>query len=163
MSDVVIRTDRLNLVLEQPAEVVARIEAMSPADRAQVSPTWLARVHAATAADPWLHGFSIIDRATGAVVGSCGFKGPPEADGIVELAYGIHPEHRGRGYATESAVALAEFAFAGGIVRVVHAHTQPGNAASERVLAKAGFACVGEVIDPEDGLVWRWERRKGQT
>lgn len=26
-------------------------------------------------------------------------------------------------------------------------------------IAIAGFARVGEVIDPEDGLVWRWERR----
>jgi RimJ/RimL family protein N-acetyltransferase len=30
--------------------------------------------------------------------------------------------------------------------------------ASARVLAKCGFRRVGEVIDPEDGLVWRWEK-----
>jgi len=27
-----------------------------------------------------------------------------------------------------------------------------------RVLECCGFECVGEVMDPEDGLVWRWER-----
>jgi hypothetical protein len=26
-----------------------------------------------------------------------------------------------------------------------------------RVLGKLGFTCVGEVVDPEDGLVLRWE------
>ena len=29
--------------------------------------------------------------------------------------------------------------------------------ASTRVLAKSGFRKIGEVTDPEDGLVWRWE------
>jgi hypothetical protein len=27
-----------------------------------------------------------------------------------------------------------------------------------RVLAKCGFKSLGEVVDPEDGLVGRWER-----
>jgi hypothetical protein len=26
------------------------------------------------------------------------------------------------------------------------------------VLAKSGFQQLGEVVDPDDGLVWRWER-----
>jgi RimJ/RimL family protein N-acetyltransferase len=51
-----------------------------------------------------------------------------------------------------------QFAFASGQVRIVRAHTKPDNPASERVLAKCGFRRVGEVIDPEDGLVRRWER-----
>jgi hypothetical protein len=29
-----------------------------------------------------------------------------------------------------------------------------------RVLEKLGFTCVGEVVDPEDGLVWRWDLQK---
>ena len=32
--------------------------------------------------------------------------------------------------------------------------------ASTRVLTKCGFRHVGEVMDPEDGLVWRWEKHK---
>lgn len=42
--------------------------------------------------------------------------------------------------------------------RVVCAHTLPENNASGRVLAKNGFAKLGEVVELEDGLVWRWER-----
>ncbi len=40
------------------------------------------------------------------------------------------------------------------------AHTLPAPNASTRVLAKCGFERTGEVEDPEDGLVWRWERSK---
>jgi RimJ/RimL family protein N-acetyltransferase len=77
---------------------------------------------------------------------------------MVELAYGIDVPHRGRGLATEVAGALAEFAFSDGRVRMVRGHTKPGNASSARVLEKCAFHRVGEVIDPEDGPVVRWER-----
>ena len=154
---IIIPTPRLDLVLQTPAEVLASVEAMPAADRAEVSPAWLERVRETAAGDPWALGFSVVERGGKTVVGSCGFKGPPDGEGVVELAYGIGPEHRGRGYATEAAAALAEFAFADGRVKLVRAHTKPDNAASSRVLAKCGFSRVGEVSDPEDGLVCRWE------
>ncbi|MCA9231388.1 MAG: GNAT family N-acetyltransferase [Planctomycetales bacterium] len=158
MSTFIIQAERLDLVLEDPAEVLARIDALSPEDRKQVSPAWLALARATTAPDPWLHGFKAIDRATGAMVGSCGFKGPPTAERIVELAYGVNLEYQGCGYATESAIALVDFAFKDGMIRTVRAHTLAGDTASQCVLTKAGFELVGDVIDPEDGQVMRWER-----
>ena len=101
----------------------------------------------------------MVERMTGADVGSCAFKGPPDAEGIVEIAYGVSEAYRGRGYAKESAAALAGYAFTEGSASVVRAHTKPDNEASARVLVAAGFEKLGEVIDPEDGLVWRWELR----
>jgi RimJ/RimL family protein N-acetyltransferase len=68
------------------------------------------------------------------------------------------PGSEGRGYATEAAAALVDFAQRDARVRVVRAHTLPERNASTRVLTKCGFELRGEVIDPEDGLVWRWER-----
>jgi RimJ/RimL family protein N-acetyltransferase len=153
-----IPTKHLTLLLKTPEETLASVDTMSDADRAQVSPAWLARVRATTTADPWIHGFSMVDRASGAVVGSCGYKAPPGPDAVVEIAYGVEPEHQGRGYATEAARALTDFAFGSGNVRRVCAHTMPENNASARVLTKCGFTLIGEVMDPEDGLVWRWER-----
>jgi RimJ/RimL family protein N-acetyltransferase len=138
-------------------EAIAMVEAMSPSDKAQVSADWLARVHASSSADPWTLGFSLVHRGSGTAIGTCGFKGPPTADGLVEIAYGVHPDHRGKGYATEAAEALVNYAFGDSRVRVVRAHTLPEPNASTRVLTKSGFRYVGEVIDPEDGLVWRWE------
>lgn len=152
-----ILTENLELLLQTPEAVLAWIEAMSPSDRAEVSPEWLARVKASTTADPWLHGFAMVHRANGTIVGSCGYKGPPGPEAAVEIAYGVDPAYQGRGYATEAARALIAFAFGSGRVRLVRAHTRPGESASTRVLTKCRFECVGEVVDPEDGLVWRWE------
>lgn len=88
-------------------------------------------------------------------------KGPPDQGGVVEIAYGVDPEYQGRGYATEAARALVNFAFRSGQVCLVRAHTRAENNASMRVLAKCGFEPIGEVVDPEDGLVWRWELQRG--
>jgi RimJ/RimL family protein N-acetyltransferase len=158
MATVLIPTVHLDLVLQTPEEVLAWIAALPPADRAEVSPVWIARVRSTPAGDPWALSYTAVERATGATVGGCAFKGPPDASGMVELAYGIDPPHRGRGLATEVTEALTGFAFASGRVRIVRAHTKPDNLASMRVLEKCGFSRVGEVIDPEDGRVCRWER-----
>jgi RimJ/RimL family protein N-acetyltransferase len=76
---------------------------------------------------------------------------------MVEIAYGIDEEQRDRGYATEAAAALVRFAADSGLVKVVRAHTKGDNPQSRRVLEKCGFHRVGEVVEPEDGLVDRWE------
>ena len=124
----------------------------------EISPAWLARLRAATTADPWEHGFAVVPRDAHLVIGTAGFKGPPDEEGVVEIAHGIARGYQRRGYATEAAAALIAFAFDSGRVRLVRAHTLPTPNASTRVLAKCGFERIGEVTDPEDGLVWRWER-----
>jgi RimJ/RimL family protein N-acetyltransferase len=43
---------------------------------------------------------------------------------------------------------------------MVCAHTLPQPNDSTRVLARCGFRHAGEVTDPEDGLVWRWEKTR---
>lgn len=159
MSATHIQTRRLELVLQTLEQVRAMIAALPPAAKANVSPVWLARLDAATVPDVWTHGFSLVHTESGAKIGDCGFKGPPDADGVVEIAYGVAPDHQGKGYATEAAAALTSYAFSSGRVRVVCAHTLPTPNASTRVLTKCGFKHLGEVIDPEDGLVWRWEKR----
>lgn len=102
--------------------------------------------------DPEWGCFLAIDAATGQVVGTCGYKGGPADDGSVEAAYFTFPPFEGRGFATAMATELRMRA---GERRVI-AHTLPERNASCRVLEKAGFAYEGEVVDPEDGLVWRW-------
>lgn len=159
MSTPDLETENLRLVLQTPDDVRREINSMLPQDRAELSADWLARVRAATSADPWTHGFNLVQLASGAVVGRCGFKGPPTCDGVVEIAYGIAPEHQGKGYATEAAQALVCFAFRDSNVRVVRAHTLPERNASAQVLTKCGFRRVGEFTDPDDGPVWRWEKR----
>ena len=153
-----IETPRLKLILESLDETRARIDAMSQADRVDLSADWLSLLAAATCADPWILGFNMLRRDENVIVGQCGFKGPPSADGMVEIAYCVEPDRRGNGYATEAAQAMTMHAFQHNDVRLVRAHTLPEPNASTRVLTKAGFQNVGEVIDPDDGPVWRWER-----
>jgi RimJ/RimL family protein N-acetyltransferase len=145
----------MQLVPRTRDEVRATLDLLSPEVRAQISPGWLALLEKSSPQDPWVHGFHVVNDA-GLTVGLGGFKGPPH-DATVEIAYAIEPGQRGNGYATYAARALTAFAFASGQVRVVCAHTLPEGVASQRVLRKSGFEKTGEVVDAEDGLVWRFD------
>lgn len=128
----------------------------------EVSPVWVEQLRNARAANPWVHGFALVDKENNQVIGTAGFKGPPDEDGVAEIAYAIVPSFRDRGYATEAASFLVAFALSDERVRVVRAHTLPATNASTRVLTKCEFVRIGEVTDPEDGVVWRWEKpRRG--
>ncbi len=107
--------------------------------------------------------FLAMDSASRLVVGTCSYKGPPDADGAVEIAYFTFPVYQGRGYATAMAALLTARAGAPPPVRTVRAHTLPERNASARILEKLGFAHLGQVVDPEDGPVWRWERAPGPS
>ncbi len=128
---------------------------------AEVSPTWLAQLRAAApGTNPWQWGFAIVHQTSGSVIGMIGFKGPPDDQGMVEIAYGIVPTFQGQGYATEANLAVIDFACKDPSVQLIWAHTAPTANTSTRVLEKCGFEFMGEVTDPEDGLVWRWQLKK---
>ena len=133
---------------------------MTPEQRTHLSPDWLARLDHAETADVWTLGFALLHRDLDVIVGGCGFKGSPDADGVVEISYGIDREHEGQGYATEAAEAMVAYAFSDDRVKTVRAHTLASTNASARVLTKSGFRGLGPVVDPEDGQVWRWERAR---
>ena len=169
-----IKTNRLLLTPSVPANLLALIEseerfAQVTGVRAaeglraffvsdDVSRAWVEQLRSSVGPDPWQHGFAIIHRQSNEAIGSVGFKGPPDAHGMVEIAYGIVPVYQGQGYAGEAAEAAIGFAFADPSVRLIRAHTMPELNASTSILARCGFTHIGEVVDPEDGLVWRWER-----
>ncbi|MGL6074866.1 MAG: GNAT family N-acetyltransferase [Fimbriiglobus sp.] len=159
MEPVIIQAGRLELVLQTPEEVLAWVESLPPEVRGEVSPDWIARVLATLPGDVWSLSFAARLRE-GVPVGVVAFKGPPDNSGTVEIAYGIDEEHQRQGYATEAATALVAYALANRRVFRVRAHTKADNPASIRVLERCGFAPLGEVMDPEDGLVLRWEVSK---
>lgn len=78
----------------------------------------------------------------GTVVGGANVRWPH--GGVAELGYSIHRLHRGKGYATEAARRLVEFAFRLGAHRV-QATCWVKNPASARVLAKAGLRREGRL------------------
>lgn len=123
----------------------------------EVSAEFLERLKGAAVADPWRDGFAVVHVADNTIIGQCGFTGPPSAEGIVEIAYGIAPGYQNRGHAQEAALELIAYALASGRAHSIRAHTLPQRNASTRVLEKCGFTLIGEVTHPEDGVVWRWE------
>lgn len=108
------------------------------------------------AVPPWI-GYLAIDTSTRIIVGTCAFKGNPNQNNTVEIAYFTFPDFEGKGFATAMARALVEIARAQPGIPHIIAHTLPQANASTRVLQKVGMKFVGDVIDPEDGPVWRWQ------
>jgi len=90
------------------------------------------------------------------LVGSCGFKGDPD-NGMVEIGYEVAGTYRGKGLATEIARTLIDFAFQHDEVKFVQAHTLAEKNESGSILKKCGMQRTGEVDDPDDGKLWRWE------
>ena len=79
----------------------------------------------------------------GRLVGDLSFKGPA-ADGAVELGYGLRAGCCGKGYMTEAVKAIAAWALRQEGVTRVEAETAPDNAASQKLLLRAGFVPSGQ-------------------
>ena len=173
MSDAHLRTQNLRLVPNTPDHLLSLISGdvhfqntfgLTPAPgfreffvSDEISPAWVESLKAASGPDIWRDGFALVLDATDEVIGCAGFKGNPQPSGMVEISYGIVPEYQGKGYATEAAQALVDYAIDVGHATLLLAHTRREGIASQRVLQKCGFQLAGEVIDPEDGTVLRWE------
>lgn len=94
----------------------------------------------------------------GLVVGECGTHGPPDAEGTVEIRYGIAPPERGQGLATEACAALTAWLFEQpGVLRVEGSTHAAGNVASRRVLERCGF----ELVRIEGPTAWYARSHKG--
>jgi [ribosomal protein S5]-alanine N-acetyltransferase len=91
-----------------------------------------------------------------ALVGLGGFKGPPSAQGVVEIGYAVAPAYRGQGLATDAVAQMIQRALADATVRAVDAHTLGCDNPSTRVLQRAGFRKIAEWDDPADGPIWHW-------
>ena len=123
-----------------------------PGDELVLFPMYLEPSH-----EPSWGGFAL-ELATGRAVGGAGCKGRPGDDGRVEIGYGLSPEARGKGYATELVGALVDWLLARPEVSAVTAETSVENRASQRVLEKCNFVRVGERTDEEDGPLYLWEK-----
>lgn len=102
---------------------------------------------------------TIVERGTGTIVGDIGihqrFQGR-----AVEIGYTLHPDHWGRGLATEAVSAMVDALAEGGVHRL-SATTHPDNVASIRLLERLGFEFEGRGVEayfdddgPGDGLLF---------
>ncbi len=134
------------------------IDALIPDDWPDADLAGLLRVYGPwVVADPSRLGYGpwiVIARKARAVVGSAGFQGAPREHAI-ELGFGVHAEYRNQGYASEAARGLISWGLNQPDVGRIMAKCDPTNAASVRVLEKAGMSRVGEA---EGMLLWEMRR-----
>jgi [ribosomal protein S5]-alanine N-acetyltransferase len=94
--------------------------------------------------------YAVVEGETDAFLGYCGLFACPELGEPLEVELGYRLARRawGRGYATEAATAVRDYAFATlGLTRLV-ALIDPANTASLRVAQKLGMAYEREVMLP---------------
>ena len=108
-------------------------------------------------ADPARYPWSVramVLRQANEMVGFVNFHGAPGVndtgvDGALELGWTVFPAARRNGYATETAVALMDWATRAHGIQHFISSTTPDNRASLRVHEKLGFARTGEFIEGE--------------
>src|SRR5881397_2885399 len=177
MGDRVIVTERLELVPATPELTRAALDgprALGDSLAAFVPPTWPPEYLDARSLEftldrlaegPeqtgwWLHFVLLTGAESGrTLVGSAGYKGPPSAEGTVEVGYAIVSDHRRRGYASEVVRGLLAKAFAVPAVQMVISETLPELAPSIGVLRKCGFHLIGAGSEP--GVI-RFELRRAE-
>ncbi len=112
-------------------------------------------VEVARSGPPGHWGLHLVFDDDGALVGNVGWKGDP-VDGVAELGYAVAPARQGGGVATAVVRELLARARAAGLREVI-AHTRAEASPSTSVLSRCGFTKVDELVDPDDGPVWRWK------
>ena len=77
------------------------------------------------------------------LLGLAALIGRPDAEGDVELAFGLCPQFRGKGYSVEAVRALSQWAFENGAKRVL-VHLDAEDLGAAHVLETSGFLDTGE-------------------
>ncbi|MEO3862485.1 GNAT family protein [Acrocarpospora sp. B8E8] len=88
-------------------------------------------------------GLHLAIQAAGTIIGAISLFKTHWGTGTTEVGYGIHPDHRGRGYAPEAVRGLADWALGPARLRRIELRATVENSASIRVAEKAGFTREG--------------------
>ena len=92
--------------------------------------------------------WAVVERAGGEVIGYCGLSQFPDVGGQpeTELGYRLAKSHWGRGYATEAACAVRDYAFGTLELPRLICIIDPRNVASIRVADKVGMHYEKDVV-----------------
>jgi ribosomal-protein-alanine N-acetyltransferase len=86
--------------------------------------------------------YAVILKDNNVFIGVCGFN-PPHDGGSVEIMYHFAKPFWGKGYATESAIAVINYVKSNLDFHELSAYVDPNNQKSMRVLEKLGFTYEG--------------------
>jgi RimJ/RimL family protein N-acetyltransferase len=96
----------------------------------------------------WLSA-AVVERASGTTVGDLAFHWVSKRDKTAEVGFILDPRHQGKGFATEAAGALINWAFTSAGFHRVIGRTEARNAASARVLEKLGMRLEAHFVENE--------------
>ena len=93
--------------------------------------------------------YSIITKADGVKIGTCGLYNRDGVDGI-DIGFGLLPQYEGLGYAYEAAHRLMKAAFEVFEIKEIKAITSKENLSSQRLLEKLGLEKLGTTKLPNE-------------
>lgn len=109
--------------------------------------------------DPSLFGWGVwlvVHKQTKKIIGDIGFKGKPDKAKSVEIGYGIAASEQNKGYATEAASCLIDWAFDSCMVHNITAECLADNIPSIHVLEKVRM----KNIHTDNGMLyWKLEKQ----
>ena len=126
----------------QSREDVTRWLSWGPRDEAEVRASLDAHI-----ARPWSEGLVLAIERDGELIGTANLAVGEHRGG--EIGFLLHPDHQGRGYATEAAEAMLELAFETYDLDRVIGSIEPRNTASARVLERLGMRKEAHPIESE--------------
>jgi RimJ/RimL family protein N-acetyltransferase len=135
--------------IESRADVVRYLyeEPRTPAEAREVLERRIARTSLNDEGDTL--SVAVVVRATGEMIGNCILHWTSRVHQLGEVGFTLHPDHHGRGYATEAARAMVEYGFSEvGLHRII-GRLEARNTASARVLEKLGMRREALLIENE--------------
>jgi RimJ/RimL family protein N-acetyltransferase len=96
----------------------------------------------------WLSA-AAVERESGLTVGDMAFHWVSERDRTAEIGFVFDPRHQGKGFATEAARALVDWAFTHAGMHRVIGRAEARNVASARVLEKLGMRLEAHFVENE--------------
>jgi len=156
MTDIIIETERL--ILRQFKEDDA--EALSAVSNHEYvlkwMPDWKGTVEETRGLIKWFQShyakankdaarvvLAVTLKESGELIGVVGIGNKEEVDNEIEIAFFVSEEHNNKGYISEAARAMTEWAFSNLHFDYLMAIVEPDNVPSQRVLEKCGFAKFG--------------------
>jgi ribosomal-protein-alanine N-acetyltransferase len=94
----------------------------------------------------------VFELDTSAFIGCCGLQPYRPEEKICALGYHLLPAYWGKGYATEAARAVLDYARTKLALQAIFAGHHPDHNASRHVLLKLGFEQIGDEFYPPTGL-----------
>lgn len=94
----------------------------------------------------------IFDLTNGELIGCCGLRPFPSEEAAYEIGFHLRKVYWGKGYATEAAKAVIQYATQPLNATKLYAGHHPKNEASKKLLVKLGFSYIGKNYYEPTGL-----------